>query len=138
MTVIWILYVHSIQVRETDNMKKTPLIKKHGSMVMAMMQATPQTRKKLVKDSPSEVIRCVSECCHNVLKGNVHLSSAQKKKLYPSRQHLRRLASKSISVKKKKQILNQKGGFLSLLAPALLLLLGKAVIGGIGGALKAL
>ena len=64
MTVIWILYVHLIQVRETDNMKKTPLIKKHGSMVMAMMQATPQTRKKLVKDSPSEVIRCVSECCH--------------------------------------------------------------------------
>ena len=56
MTAIWILYVHSIQVRETDNMKKTPLIKKHGSMVMAMMQATPQTRKKLVKDSPSEVI----------------------------------------------------------------------------------
>ena len=138
MTVIWILYVHSIQVRETDNMKKTPLIKKHGSMVMAMMQATPQTRKKLVQDSPSEVIRCVSECCHNVLKGNVHLSSAQKKNLYPSRQHLRRLASKSISVKKKKQILNQKGGFLSLLAPALLPLLGKAVIGGIGGALKAL
>ena len=138
MTVIWILYVHSIQVRETDNMKKTSLIKKHGSMVMAMMQATPQTRKKLVKDSPSEVIRCVSECCYNVLKGNVHLSSAQKKKLYPSRQHLRRLASKSISVKKKKQILNQKGGFLSLLAPALLPLLGKAVIGGIGGALKAL
>ena len=56
MTVIWILYVHSIQVRESDNMKKTPLIKKHGSMVMSMMQATPQTRKKLVKDSPSEVI----------------------------------------------------------------------------------
>ena len=119
-------------------MKKTPLIKKHGSMVMAMMQATPQTRKKLVKDSPSEVIRCDPECCHNVLKGNVHLPSAQKKKLYPSRQHLRRLTSKSISVKKKKQILNQKGGFLSLFAPALLPLLGKAVIGGIGGALKAL
>ena len=102
------------------------------------MQATPQTRKKLVKDSPSEVIRCVSECCHNVLKGKVHLSSAQKKKLYPNRQHLRRLASKSLSTKKKKQILNQKGGFLSLLAPALLPLLGKAVVGGIGGALKAL
>ena len=119
-------------------MKKSPLIKKHGSMVMAMMQATPQTRKKLVKDSPSEIINCVSECCQNVLKGNVHLSSAQKKKLYPNRQHLRRLASKSISVKKKKHILNQKGGFLSLLAPALLPLIGKAVIGGIGGALKSL
>ena len=102
MTVIWILYVHLIQVKEMDNMKKTPLIKKHGSMVMAMMQITTQTRKKLFKDSPSEVIRCVSECCHNVLKSNVYLSSAQKKKLYPNHQHLRPLASKSISVKKKK------------------------------------
>ena len=79
------------------------------------------------------MIRCISEFCHNVLKGNRHLSTAQKKKLYPSRQHLRRLASKSISVKKKNRILNQKGEFLSLLAPALLPLLGKAVIDGIGG-----
>ena len=49
-------------------------------MVMAMIQGTP-LRKKLVKDSPSEVIRCISECCHNVLKGNIHLSSAQKKNI---------------------------------------------------------
>ena len=47
MTAMWILYVHLIQVRETNNMKKTPLIKKHGSMVMVMMQATPQTYKRL-------------------------------------------------------------------------------------------
>ena len=80
------MYGHLIQARETGNMKKTPLIKKHGSMVMAMMQAATQIRKKLVKDSPSEVIRCVSECCHNVLKGNVHLSSSAQKKLYSSRQ----------------------------------------------------
>ena len=110
MTVIRIVYVHLIQVRETGNLKKTPLIKKHGSVVMAMMQATLQIRKKAVKDSPSEVIRCVSECLHNVLIGNVHLSSAQKKKLYPSRQHPRRLASKSISVKKKKTNFKSKRG----------------------------
>ena len=48
--MFWILQVHSNPVRETVNMKKSPLIKKHGSMVMAMMLATPQTRKKLVKD----------------------------------------------------------------------------------------
>ena len=101
------LYVHSIQVRETVNMKKTPLIKKHGSMVMAMMQATPQTRKKLVKDSPSGVIRCVSECCHNVLI----ISSEEEVVSKPS-------TSQTFSFE--------------------LPLLGKAFIGGIGGAFKAL
>ena len=30
--------------RNGQHEEKTPLIKKHGSMVMAMMQATPQTR----------------------------------------------------------------------------------------------
>ena len=39
---------------------------------------------------------------------------------------------------KEKKNLNQEGGFLSLLAPVLLPLLGKAVISGIGGALKSL
>ena len=107
-------------------MKKSPLIKKHGSMVMAMMQATPQTRKKLVKDSPSEVINCVSECCQNVLKGNVHLSSAQKKKLYPNRQHLRRLASKSISVKKKKTHFKSKGGFSFIACPCIITIARKS------------
>ena len=93
MTMIWILYVHSIQVRETDNMTKTPLIKKHGSMVMAMMQATPQTRKKLVKDSPSEVIRCVSECCHNVLKRQCTfiISSEEEVVSRPHHKHVKNL-----------------------------------------------
>jgi len=107
-------------------------------MVMAMMQSPHNVRKKLVKTAQKPVIDCVSECCHNVLKGNVHLTKAQKTKLHPTRQHLRQLASKSVSIQKKKRILNQKGGILPLLAAPLLPLLGKAVIGGIGGALKAL
>ena len=69
---------------------------------------------------------------------SAQLTDAQKKKLYSNRQHLRNLASKSVSPKKKKRILNQKGGFLPLLGSALIPLLGKAVIGGIGGAIKAL
>ena len=119
-------------------LKKVPLIRKHGHMVMALMKSSPKLRKKLIKELSSPVIRCISECCHNVLKGIVHLTDGQKKKLYPNRQHLRNLASKSVSVTRKKRILNQKGGFLPLLGSALIPLLGKAVIGGIGGALKAL
>ena len=98
--------------------RKMPLIKKHGSMVLALGQAPPQFRKKIVKEAPKELINCVAECCHNVLKGNVPLSEAQKRRLHPKRQQLRLLADKKVSVQKKKKVLNQQGGFLPMLALA--------------------
>ena len=102
--------------------KKIPLIQKHGRILVAMANSSPKLRKKLISDSPPSVINAVSECCKNVLKGNVMLTSGQKQKLAPKCQHLRLLASKSIPIKKKKIILNQKGG-------ALLGLLLKPILG---------
>lgn len=113
--------------------KKEPLIKKHGAMVLAIAKAPKKYRTKLIKDAPNHVIKCICECCHNLLKGNVILTSDQKRKLYPKREHLRQLASKSISVKNKKKIINQTGGLLPFLLP-LLPLIGKAVLGGAVGA----
>ena len=95
--------------------RKIPLVKKHGSMVLALTQAPPHFRKKMLKDAPKELINCISECCQNILKGNVPLSKAQLQKLKSKRELLRHLADKSISVQKKKQYLNQKGGILPLL-----------------------
>jgi hypothetical protein len=100
---------------------KQPLIRKHGKMVLALTEAAPQYRKKLIREAPKGLVDCISECCHNVLKGNVHLSEAQKRHLHSRRQQLRQLADKKVPVHKKKIILNQKGGFLPLmfLAPLL-------------------
>lgn len=101
--------------RKTRKNKK-PLIHKHGATIMAISQATPKFRKSMIKHAPPEVIHCVSECCHNVLKGNVPLSDTQKRKLQPNRQHLRLLADRRVPLHKKRKILNQKGGFLPILA----------------------
>ena len=100
---------------------KHPLIRKHGKMVLALTEASPKYRKKMIREAPKGVVDCISECCHNVLKGNVRLSDAQKRHLHSRRQQLRQLADKKVSVCKKKIILNQKGGFLPLmfLAPLL-------------------
>ncbi|XP_053391379.1 uncharacterized protein F54H12.2-like [Mercenaria mercenaria] len=48
-------------------------------MVIALGRTTPKFRKKMIQHAPKEVINCVSECCYNVLKGNVSLSEAQKR-----------------------------------------------------------
>ena len=114
------------KVRSTK--RKTPLIKKHGHMMMALLKASPQMRKDMTKHASKDLIHCVSECCHNVLKGNVPLSSTHLKKLKPKRQLLRKLADKKVSLQTKKRIINQKGGgFLPLLAPLLAPLLSPIV-----------
>jgi hypothetical protein len=105
--------------RKRPTKSKTPLIKKHGEMMLALSKAPPQFRKKLIKEAPKDLINCVGECCKKFLKGNVSLSEAHKRQLHSKRQQLRVLANKTFPIQKKKRILNQKGGFLPLLAVAL-------------------
>jgi hypothetical protein len=113
---------HQIKKRAKPSLsrrkRKAPLIKKHGHMMMTLLQAPPKMRRNMTKHAPNELIHCVSECCQNVLKGNVPLSPAQMRKLKPKRQVLRALADKKVPIQKKKKIINQKGGFLPLLALA--------------------
>ena len=107
--------------------KKTPLIKKHATMIAALAKAPPKLRSLLIREAPNEIIHCVAECCQNVLKGNVHLSPLQKSRLHSKRQQLRNIASKAVTLKEKRKILNQKGGFLPLLLP----LIAGSVLGGV-------
>lgn len=109
--------------------RKQPLVKKYGHLVLGMAKAPPAYRKKMIQEAPKEVIQCVGECCSNVLKGNVPLTPSQKTKCRSKRQHLRQLADKKVSIQKKKRILNQKGGFLPLIALAPLI--AKAAAGGL-------
>jgi hypothetical protein len=63
------------------------------------------------------LVDCLCECADNISKGNVPLTKPQKEKLKRNKAGLRALMKKSVSLKKKKAIL-QKGRFVgSLLAP---------------------
>ena len=98
--------------------RKQPLVKKYGHVMLGLAQAPEAYRQQMIHHAPSELINCISECCSNILKGNVTLTPAQKRKLRPKCQHLRLLADKKTSIQKKKRVLNQKGGILPLLALA--------------------
>ena len=60
--------------------------------------------------------------------GNVKLSSAQKQKLMPRKNHILLISSKKVPVAQKKKAINQKGG-------ALLRLLLKPLIGPVIGSI---
>ena len=76
-------------------------------------------RRHLIRNLSSKVVKKLSETVHNLLKGRVPLSPSQYKKLKKHQKSLKRFKNKSLSIKKKKHLL-QRGGFLTpLLAAAI-------------------
>lgn len=77
-------------------------------------------RKELLKKLPSRSVKAICECSLNVLKGNIPLSSKQKKSLNQYKSTLRKIGTKKGALFQKKKLIIQKGGFLNILIPAAL------------------
>ena len=74
-------------------------------------------RKAIIANADADFLCCLAECSYNIIKGNVPLTAAHKKKLKKYKTYMRTLSKKKTSAKQKKEIL-QNGGFLSaFLAP---------------------
>jgi SAM-dependent MidA family methyltransferase len=95
-------------------------LKKHIDELKVLKKAKRKLRQNILEAADNQLIRCLCECCYNVLNGNVKLSQKQKKTLQKHKHHLRNLSAKKTSQKKRRAILVQNGGFLpALLAPIL-------------------
>ena len=86
----------------------------------SLKKASPQTRKKILLTAPSDLINSLCDCCLNATKGNLKISKPARKKLLRHASTIRTLAKKTNSVKKRRQILVQKGGFLPTLLGSVL------------------
>jgi len=86
-----------------------------------------KARRDYVRKCDREFLDCVSECAKNVIKGNVPLTSRQMTNLRRRRYDLRSLSNRKTSLKTKRKII-QKGGFLSVLLPPVLSLLGTLLL----------
>ena len=95
-------------------------VHKHLKTLEVLETAKPKLRKSILESADSDLIRCLCECCLNILKGNVELTAAEKRKLSRHKKFIRHLSSKNIPINTKREILVQKGGFLpALLGPIL-------------------
>lgn len=91
-----------------------PVLEKYG-------EGNLKTKKTILKKAPSCMVRLLSECGHNVLKGNVKLPEAQYKKLKPHKRLLLLMSNPSKTLKEKKlALLKKKGGFIQVVLPYLL------------------
>ena len=102
----------------------TKRIVSHLSSLKKLKKCTPECRKNLLESGGKSLQVCLRECAFNILKGNVHLTKAQKTKLQKYKEQVREISRKKTSHKKRLQI-EQKGGFLgALIAPVLGALVG--------------
>jgi len=112
-------------------------LKRNLKFLFKVKTLSAAQRKQLLQRSKPDQVKCLSDCCHNILRGNVKLNKQQKKKLLQQAQFIRLVASNNIKVPQKRELLVQKGGFLpALLAPIIGIagsLIGELVSNAING-----
>jgi len=110
-------------------------IGRYLELLRLFQKATPEQQKLLLETSNGEFIKALCECCLNATLGHVQYSPKAKRKLKKYAPVIRKAASKTDkdkSVKRKRQLLVQHGGFLpALLAPII------SLAGGLIGELVA-
>ena len=94
----------------------------------ALAKAKGKKRIKLIAEAKSCIIKAISELAKNCIVGNVKLEDCEFDKLKKYQNILRKISTKSTSLKKKRQIISQNGGFLPLLIPPAL-----SVVAGLVG-----
>ena len=98
-------------------------VKRHLHALSVLSKAPKKLREAVITNSTKEGILALCEVIHNVLVGTVKLSPSDIKKLKRYNRTLVQITRKSTSLKKRKQLIVQKGGFLlTLLPPALALI----------------
>ncbi len=103
-------------------------LEKHRPSIALLSECKPAVIKRFLQKTDPALVRAVSECCKNILSGNVNLSENEYKTLKRYHPQLKGLALKSTSNKKKKELI-QCGGFLQALIAPLIGLLGSVISG---------
>ena len=97
---------------------------RHAKLLRALHKASPAQRHKLLKGHCNDdFVCCITECVKNLLKGNVPLNPAQKKKLSSKKKVLRQIVLKKTTKSKKRKLI-QSGGFLGALLGPIVSVLG--------------
>lgn len=110
-------------------MAETSRLRKHAKKLLKIRKASQADRPKLTKKylTETDFVKCICECCSNILNGNVPLTASQRDKLKGRKTSLRQLVDNQTPLSKKKKII-QTGGFLgAILGPVV------SVLGGLLG-----
>lgn len=94
-------------------------------LLKLLAKAKGKQRQAIINASDSSLVKAVCECAYNLLKGNIKVSTEVKRKLNSKKKHLRDLAAKNVSLKRKREIIQRGGNLLAVLLPPVIESLGR-------------
>lgn len=106
-------------------------IRRNAKTLDFLLNGDKNVTKHIIKNAHSDLVCCISEVCHNLLRGNIPLTSTEKAKLNKYKTQIRNIAGKKTTQQTKKRLI-QKGGFLKALLAPLISLVGPLVKGIFG------
>ena len=126
------------KVAEARKKKKSKTESKaasHADFLSLLAKAKQKNKRDQLLDFASnDQVLAVIECIYNVLRGAVPLASKEIGNLRKHRKPMRYLCDKKTSVREKRRVLKQKGGFLGfLLGPIISSVLSSVVKPLVGG-----
>ena len=108
-----------------------PTIKSNSEsqdLLKVLSHCKPKIRNAILKNCENDLIPIICDCVYNVMKGNVPSLTQEKVNELASHKTSLIKLTKKVSIKKKRNILVQKGGgFLPFLLPLVAPLIVKAV-----------
>lgn len=90
----------------------TRRLRRHYGTLKHMAKCSPEECRHLIGSGSDDFITTLSEICQNLLEGNIPLSEDQVESLRKCADVLRTVSKKATSIKKKRTVLVQDGGFL--------------------------
>lgn len=115
-------------------MNKSSKLKNNIVFLNFLCICNARQRKSIIGLASKDEILALTECCINILNGNVNLTDSERKSLRKHRKYIREISNK-IPISRKRKILVQSGGFLPLLLAPLLSILSSVAGAAIGRAI---
>ena len=88
------------------------LLERHFGTLKHLAKCSPEDCEHLIGSVSDDLITALSEIYQNLLEGNIPLSDKQLDSLRESADVLKEVSKKSSSIKRKRSVLVQQGGFL--------------------------
>lgn len=105
----------------------TKRLERNWGFLKLLAKCTPKRRCEILSVCDNDLIKCIDDCSHNILKGNIPIGEYHLENLKKHKKTIREVSKRRNSLKKKRDILVQNGGSLPALLIPILTIIGAAL-----------
>lgn len=86
------------------------------SFINSLAKTNTRRRKAILKQASNEELKGLFELCLNIIRGNLPITQPTFKHIKRHKKVIESLGNRRVPIYKKREIINQKGGFIGTLA----------------------